>query len=157
MLNIAVLAQNSVSDVFGRVSPPPGSQWGANPVSGIGTLILFVIQIFLLIGGLAALFYLLWGAFDWINSGGDPDNIAKARQKMTHASIGIVLMVVVLGIFVLISTDILKIIRRGPNGEWLFNIPTINKCIETGMACDPLGASLCCGTATCNPTTKLCQ
>lgn len=156
MISFMVLAQ-TVKDVFGKVESPPGSQWGENPITGIGTLVLFLIQIFLLIGGLAALFYMLWGAFDWINSGGDPDNIAKARQKITHALIGIVLTVVVLGIFVLISTDVLKIIRKGPNGEWLFNIPTINKCVPVGGTCDPLGASQCCGTATCNATSKVCQ
>ncbi|CAN5244938.1 hypothetical protein BH09PAT2_BH09PAT2_11500 [soil metagenome] len=157
MISLFLLA-TTTTDVFGgTVAPPPGSQWGANPITGIGTLIIFLIQGFLLIAGLAALFYLLWGAFDWINSGGDPDSIAKARLKITHAIIGIIMTVVVLGIFLLISTDILKIIRRGPNGEWLFNIPTINKCIEASKPCDALGASQCCGVLTCDPTAKVCQ
>ncbi|MBP7967088.1 hypothetical protein KAZ66_02330 [Candidatus Woesebacteria bacterium] len=148
MITFAVLAA-TVDDVFGRVSPPPGSGWGANPISGIGTLVIFIIQMFLILGGLAALFYMLWGAFDWINSGGDPDSISKARLKITHAALGIVLMVAALGIFVLLSTDILQIIKRGPNGEWLFNIPTINKCIEAGKGCDHLGASKCCAGLSC--------
>ncbi len=148
-MHILTVLAATVNDVFGTVAPPPGSQWGKNPIEGIGTFIIFLIQMFLIIAAIAALFYMLWGAFDWINSGGDPDNIAKARQKITHAVIGIILTVAVLGIFVLVSTDVLKIIRRGPNGEWLFNIPTINQCIKSGLACDPLGASKCCnGTCT---------
>lgn len=151
MFVFAVLAQ-TVDEVFGRVSPPPGSEWGANPISGIGTLIIFIIQMFLFLAAIAALFYMLWGAFDWINSGGDPDNIAKARQKITHAVIGIVLTVVVLGIFVLVSTDVLQIIRRGPNGEWLFNVPTINSCKKLGASCDAgVTSQQCCAGLSCKP------
>ncbi len=156
MITLSVLAA-TVDNVFGTVAPPPGSEWGQNPIAGIGTLIIFVIQMFLILGGLVALFYMLWGAFDWINSGGDPENIAKARQKMTHAALGIVLMVAVLGIYVLISTDVLKIMRKGPNGEWLFNIPTINKCVPAGGVRNPSGSSLCCDSLTCNATTLTCQ
>lgn len=156
MITMTVLAA-TVNDVFGQVSPPPGSGWGANPIAGIGTLIIFVIQIFLIIAGLGALFYMLWGAFDWINSGGDPERITQARAKITNAALGVVLTIVVLGLFVLISSDILKIIRIGPKGEWIFDIPTINKCIEIGQTCDPLGASKCCGDLKCDPVAKTCN
>ena len=141
----------SPSDVFGTVAPPPGSAWGANPIAGIGTLIIFLIQVFLILAAIAALAYMLWGAFDWINSGGDPDSIAKARQKITHAVLGIVLVVAVLGIFVLISTDVLKIIRRGPNGEWLFNIPTINNCKPVTANCTAGSTTECCPGLSCKP------
>lgn len=90
--------------------------------SAISTVIIFFIQTFLVVAGIATFFYLLWGAFDWIISGGDREKIAQARAKMMHAVIGLILTIVALSVFVLLATDILHIMRLGPNGEWLFNI-----------------------------------
>ncbi|MBI3980490.1 hypothetical protein HY345_00660 [Candidatus Microgenomates bacterium] len=59
-----------------------------------------VIAIFLrlgLIGGaVLSLLYLMWGAIDWIVSGGDKGNLEGARNKMTHAAIGLSLVAIVL-------------------------------------------------------------
>ena len=66
-----LFAVNTVQDIFGTVNKPPGSEFvGNDPVQGLGNLIAFFIQIVLFIGGIAALIYLLWGAFDRINSQG---------------------------------------------------------------------------------------
>jgi hypothetical protein len=145
MKPLAAVTPATVQSIFGgKITPPPGSEWGANPVSGISTMIIFGIQTFLLIAAIAAMFFMLWGAFDWVTSSGDPDAIAKARQKITNAVIGLVLVLVALGVFVLVSTDVLKIIKRGPNGEWQFGIPTINRCQLTGAACNPANNAACC-------------
>ncbi len=141
---LAAITPATVQSVFGGpITPPPGSPAGS-PVSTISQYIIFGIQTFLIIAAIAAMFFMLWGAFDWVTSSGDPDAIAKARQKITNAVIGLVLVVVALGIFVLVSTDVLKIIKRGPNGEWIFGIPTINKCQLTGAACNPANNAACC-------------
>ena len=58
----------------------------------IGTLIKNAISLFFIAGGLATLIYFIWGAFDWIVSGGDKEKIAGARKKMTNAIIGLVLL-----------------------------------------------------------------
>ncbi len=63
--------------------------------SGILT---FMIRGFLTIGGVAALFYLMWGAFDWAISQGEKGKIEAAQKKMTSAVIGLVMIVVVLAI-----------------------------------------------------------
>lgn len=123
----SLIAQTkSPVDVFGKLTPPPGGGFGIDPVGGISTLIIFLIQTFLIIAAIASLIYLLWGAFDWITSNGEKEKLDSARQKMTNAVIGIILVVAALGIFVLINTSVLHIIKRGPNGEWVFGIPTIN-------------------------------
>lgn len=44
------------------------------------------------IGGIAFIIMMLWGAVDWIMSGGDKEKVAGARKKMTHALIGLVLL-----------------------------------------------------------------
>lgn len=154
MLNFFVAA-NTVPNVFGQLSPPPGGEFGANPIAGISTLVIFGIQMFLMIAGLAALFYMMWGAFEWVTSGGEQDKLEAARSKMTNAVIGIILTVVALGVFVLIGTDILRIFTRTPDGDWIFKLPTINSvpatgtpaCIPSGQACSAAGQ--CCAGTSC--------
>ena len=52
------------------------------------------------IGSLAVIVYFLLGAFTWITSGGDKGKVEEARNKITNAIIGLVLLV---SSFVLLS------------------------------------------------------
>lgn len=45
------------------------------------------------IGAIMVIGYFLWGAVEWITSGGDTGKLDKARQKMTHAAIGMIILV----------------------------------------------------------------
>lgn len=58
----------------------------------VETILLNVIIIFYAIGGIGVVVYFVWGAVDWILSGGDKEKVASARKKMTHAIIGLVLL-----------------------------------------------------------------
>ncbi len=58
----------------------------------------FIIRLFFIVGGLIALLYLLLGALAWITSGGNKENVDKAREKIQAALIGIILIFVVLAI-----------------------------------------------------------
>ncbi|QQS44290.1 hypothetical protein IPM65_01685 [Candidatus Roizmanbacteria bacterium] len=64
----------------------------------LSDLLTFAIRIFFVIAGLAALFYMLIGAFAWVTSGGDKDAVTAAREKIQSAIIGLIMMVVVLAI-----------------------------------------------------------
>jgi hypothetical protein len=55
-------------------------------------ILLNVITIFYAVGGMGVIVYFVWGAVDWILSGGDKEKVANARKKMTHAIIGLVLL-----------------------------------------------------------------
>ncbi|MFA9289003.1 MAG: hypothetical protein ACEQSA_03940 [Weeksellaceae bacterium] len=116
---------NTVPTIFGQISPPPGPDIYQNPIAGLSMLLTFGIRMFLIVGMIAVLFYLLWGAFDWITAGGDKDKIDSARSKMTNSVLGIILMVIALGIFSVVSGDVLGIIKRDPNGNWVFGVPRI--------------------------------
>lgn len=63
-----------------------------------GDLLTFFIRFFFVIGGLVALYYLLTGALNWITSGGNKENVEKARERIQNAVVGIILIVVVLTI-----------------------------------------------------------
>lgn len=70
---------------------------GINPAgfSGegiVGTILKNVILLFFAVGGVGVVIYFLWGAVEWIFSGGDKEKVAAARRRMTHAIIGLVLL-----------------------------------------------------------------
>lgn len=64
----------------------------------LSDLLTFAIRIFFAIAGIAALFYMLTGAFFWIISGGDKDNIKAARDRIQAAVVGMILIVAVLSL-----------------------------------------------------------
>jgi len=113
---------NPFGGIIGTITPV-GPITG-DPIQGVSRLITFGIRMFLLVAGLTVLFYLLWGALDWITAGGDSEKISKAQHKMTNAVIGIVLVVAVLSIFGYLAGDILGIMKRSPQGGWVFVVPT---------------------------------
>lgn len=119
-----ILLSSPVSNVFGTPVKPPGPTW-TSPVEGISRVMIFGIRFALIVGIILVLFYLLWGALDWITGGGDQDKIDKARQKMTNAVLGIVIMVAALGIFSAVAGDVLGLIKRDAQGNWRFTLPTI--------------------------------
>lgn len=91
-----------MQNIIGTVNRPPGSDFlgPTNDVgTGVGNLITFFIQIVFLVGGLAALIYLLWGAMDWLMSEGQKEKLAKAQGKIVNAIIGLLLIVVAFTIF----------------------------------------------------------
>lgn len=121
-----LLLSSPVNNVFGTPVKPPGPTW-TNPVEGISRIMVFSIRMALIIGVILVLFYLLWGALDWITGGGDQDKLDKARQKMTNAVLGIVIMVAALGIFAAVAGDVLGLIKRDAQGNWRFSLPTIQE------------------------------
>ena len=112
-----LLADQAIDDLFGGITPPAAMNLGgADPAQGVGNFIAFGINMFILVAGLFLILYLLWGAFDWIGSGGEKEKIAKAQQKITNAVIGMLLIFVVLAVFNLLAGDLLGIIEPNEGG-----------------------------------------
>lgn len=127
------LAANDVNEVFGQISPPPGSA-GLNqvePAVGLSNLIIVGIQLVFFGAGIALLIYLFWGAFDWVSSGGEKENLEKARNKLTHAITGIFMLVIALTLFAVITGNILGIVDFS-GGGFQFRLPTLNNIIPDG-------------------------
>ena len=80
---------------------------GGIPDSGLGgagkTFITGIIGILLLIAALLALFYLVWGGFKWMTSGGDKEKLFAARQTIIYAIIGLVVSLLAFAIMNAIS------------------------------------------------------
>lgn len=124
MIFSTLLAQKDLNQLVGTVKPPVGTGL-SDPGQGISNLITTGIQLALFVAGILLLVYLLWGAFEWITSAGDPDKIEKARGKITQAIIGIILLFASLAIFVVVAGNILGIITRDAAGNIYFKLPNV--------------------------------
>ena len=77
-------------------------------IPSLGDILTFAIRAFFAIAGIAALFYMLIGAFGWVTSGGDKDAISAAREKIQAAIVGMILIVAVLALIWTLEQVIFK-------------------------------------------------
>ena len=68
----------------------------------IGTLITSVLTFVMLIAALLILMYLIWGGIQWITSGGDKGKTEEARNKITSAVIGLIILAAAWAVFLII-------------------------------------------------------
>jgi len=69
----------------------------ATPEQGYKNLGLFignVLTVLFAIAALVVLFMLVWGAYEWITSGGDKEAVGKARGRILNALIGLAILAV---------------------------------------------------------------
>ena len=77
-------------------------------IPSLADILTFAIRAFFAIAGIAALFYMLIGAFGWVTSGGDKDSITAARERIQAAVVGMILIVAVLAIIWTLEQVIFK-------------------------------------------------
>lgn len=71
------------------ISPPPKTGY-----TDLGVFVGNFLQLAFGLALLVVLVMLIWGAFEWITSGGDKDNVAKARSRIINALIGLAVLAV---------------------------------------------------------------
>ena len=62
------------------------------------------LRIMLVAAALIFFFFLVWGGIEWILSGGDKTNTEKARNRITHALVGLVVVFAAWAIAQLVGT-----------------------------------------------------
>lgn len=72
-------------------------------ISNLGELISAAVGALLVIAALLAFFYLILGGIQWITSGGDKTGMEAARNKITHAVVGLVIVGAAWAIMVLVQ------------------------------------------------------
>lgn len=75
---------------------------GRGFATDIGNLINSVLTFVMVIAALLVFLYLIWGGIEWITSGGDKGKTESARNKITAAVIGIVILAASYAILLLV-------------------------------------------------------
>lgn len=64
----------------------------SDPSGNLSKMLTSLFQFVLIAAGLLTFGYLIFGAVQWITSGGDKHNLESARNKMVHAIIGLIIL-----------------------------------------------------------------
>mgnify|MGYP001567243384 FL=1 len=78
---------------FGSIDNPPGLVFSGSS-GNLGSVLSSLFEIAFFIAAFLAFFWLVWGAFQYIYAGGNKENLAKARSRITWAIVGLLLVAV---------------------------------------------------------------
>lgn len=81
----------------------PGAT-SSDPQENFGNLLGGIMGGIMIIGALLVLLYLLWGGIEWITSGGDKGKTEAARNKITQAIIGLIVLAASTAIFMMLQS-----------------------------------------------------
>ena len=77
-----------------NINYPDGNQ-------DLNQIIMWLYYLIIGISGFSAFFMFVWGGFKWVYSAGDPNIIGEAKDKLTSAAIGIL---IVLSAYLILQT-----------------------------------------------------
>ena len=104
---IELLAQNP-RGVFGTIKAPneiiPLIRQGGEGAGGISLILNNLIILIYMLASVVFIFMILFGAFQWMTSGGDKEAVAAARNRIIHAVIGIILFAVAFAVIQVVGT-----------------------------------------------------
>jgi hypothetical protein len=91
----------SVAQLIAQINPignpalAPNFQTMTNGYDYLNTILPTIITIAFIIGAVIFIFIFIAGAFGWVTAGGDKGKLEDARRKITHAIVGLVIMLLV--------------------------------------------------------------
>lgn len=86
------------ADVPISISPPVNLK-----ILDFGKVISAGVGIILIVSGLAAFIYLIWGGFEWIISGGDKSKVESAQHRIQAALLGLFIVFASWAIFLIVE------------------------------------------------------
>ena len=125
-----------VPSVFGTINPPaqlkPFIDKGGAGAGGISLFLNNLISLIYILASIIFVFMIVWGALEWLTSGGDKEKVSKAQQKLTNAVVGMLVVVISLTVFSVVTGNVLGIIINCPHPKlcptetgWKLVIPTL--------------------------------
>ena len=75
-----------------------------NPFDNLGELVSNLLNIAYIVAGAFFLIQVVLGGIQWINAGGDPKAMESARNRITNAVIGLVIVVAAFAITLIFTT-----------------------------------------------------
>lgn len=92
-----LIAQVNISQNFGE-------NFQGNPPSTVGDVISRIIPTIYTISLVAVVLYFIWGSYRYLMSGGDPKAVASAKQTLTWAVAGMLIVFMSYWIFQLVNS-----------------------------------------------------
>lgn len=122
------------TDIVGKVIPPSPIQALGAGGTGISTFLSNIVTLIYIIASVVFVFMILWGALQWISSGGDKEQLDNAKKRITQAIIGIILFAVAFAILRAFDTftGFTFFIPKGVEGceDKYYYDATVNQCIH---------------------------
>lgn len=104
-----------ISGQASRINLPGSSQ--SNPQTGFGNYLSGIMGAVMILAAIMVLLYLVWGGVEWITSAGEKNKTESARNKMTNAVLGLIVLSATTAIFMVIQNlldiCVLSFGRRG--------------------------------------------
>lgn len=67
--------------------------------STLGDFVQKTVTLAFMVAVVVVLFMMIWGAFEWITSGGDKEHVANARNRIINALVGLAILAVAFALF----------------------------------------------------------
>ena len=83
---------NLVNPVFAQATIGIPEQTEVIKITDVGQLISAIVGTLLIVAALLAFLYLIMGGIQWITSGGDKAGMETARNRITHAIVGLIIV-----------------------------------------------------------------
>lgn len=81
-----------------------GADKSQTPDGGFGVWLSNILRVAMILGVVACLGLIIWGAIEWITSSGDKQKTEEARNKITTAIIGLIVLAATMAIFSLVAS-----------------------------------------------------
>jgi len=89
----------------------------SNPETGFGSFLSGLLSAIMVVAVLLVMLYLIWGAVEWISSAGDKGKTEKARDRMTQAIIGLIVLAATLALMSIVQGFLgITILKFGGSG-----------------------------------------
>lgn len=108
----------TATQAFAQINITPPAQG----YKDLGTFITNIIQLAFVIALIVVLVMLVWGAFQWIVSGGDKEAVGSARGRIINALVGLAILAVAFALF-RFAGQFLGFGNLGP-GQFSLPVPT---------------------------------
>lgn len=97
----------STSAALAQITNPAIGNLSDTEEAESGTLFVRIFiqlwNVIITVGAIIVIFMFLWGAIEWITAGGDSGKIQSAQKRLTHAALGLFLLVMSFAIIEYIS------------------------------------------------------
>ncbi len=102
-ITMILLSANSAYAQLGNIEPAKGTN------INLSVFVTRIIDFAIGSGVVVFLIYFIWGALEWISSAGDKGAVQKARDRITYAAIGLIILSAVWAVY-----SIVQIITYSP-------------------------------------------